>query len=807
MKQINTLYCVKTFRSCCRSLLFLSCLLLPAFAGRAQNISLNWAKGIGSTDLIGSGTATVDGAGNVYTAGYFMGTTDFDPGPGTANLTANGIDMFLAKYDNNGNYLWAKKIGAASYNDQAYAIALDNAGNAYITGIFAATVDFDPGAGTANLVSNGASDIFIAKYDGAGNYVWARNIGGSDWDYGQSITLDNTGNVYVTGSFVDTAYFGATATANSVVSAGSTDVVLAKYDNNGNFIWGKAVGGSSSDDGQKVTTDAAGNVYVAGRYMLTADFDPGPGTANLVAGGATDIFLAKYSATGAYIWAKGIGGTGYDAPSDLIADAAGHLYTVGSFAGTVDFDPGTGTANLTSNSGLGDAYVAKYDTSGAYVWAKQAGPAGAANGANANAVVLGAGGDVYFTGNFNGTVDFDPGAGTANLTATSYKDIFVAKYNAAGNYLWAGRMGGIPISAASNCGGRTISRNTAGQVYVAGYFSGTVDFDPGPGNVNVEAAIGGSTFIMKLADGCPSYSTLTQTHCDSFSFHNVTYTTSGVYVDTLNSVFGCDSIVTLNLTINHSTVNPVITGAYCDSVTFNGVTYHTTGVYTQHYFSFNGCDSNKVYDVTIKGQSSSSQLDRNSCGPYVFNGTTYPSSGTFPVTLTNVQGCDSLVTLNLTVNPPPVATVIKTGSVLTVNNADAYQWINCADRSVIAGANSQTYTVTATGSYAAVITKNDCRDTSDCITVDVGTGIADLDAVNRLQFYPNPASAGIHILTQHPLRQATIRLSNVIGQVLQEQRGQSGSNFYLDIGAYAAGVYLVEVTEGDKASRRKIVKQ
>ncbi len=806
MKQFNTPYFFKAFRCCFRTALFLSCLALLPLHSHAQNISLNWVKALGGGDLIGDGTATVDANGNVYVTGYFMGTADFDPGPGTASLTANCIDMFLAKYDNNGNYLWAKKMGGASYNDQSYAIAVDPTGNAYITGIFASTVDFDPGAGTANLISNGATDIFIAKYDASGNYVWAKNIGGLDWDYGQGITLDPTGNVYVTGSFVDTAYAGTAPSVNSVISSGSTDMLLAKYDSNGNFIWLKSAGGTSGDDGQKVVTDAAGNVYVTGRYMLTADFDPGPGTANLTAGGATDIYIAKYSATGAYIWAKGIGGTGYDAPGDLVTDAAGHLYSAGYFSGTVDFDPGAGTANLTSNASQGDAYLAKYDTSGAYMWAKNAGPTGAGNSANANAVALSAPGDVYVTGAFNGTVDFDPGTGVANLTATGYKDVFLAKYTAAGNYLWAGRMGGTPISGSSNCGGRTLSRSATGQVYVAGYFSGTVDFDPGPGNVDQAAAIGGSIFVAKLIDGCPSYATLTQTHCDSFSFNNVTYTTSGVYVDTIPSTFNCDSIITLNLTINHSAVNPVITGQYCDSVTFNGVTYTTTGVYTQHYFSFNGCDSNKTYDVTIKGQSSSSQLDIDACGPYVFNDSTYQVSGNFLVTLANAQGCDSVVTLHLTINPKPVATVIKTGSILTANNADAYQWINCADHSVIAGANAQSYTVTATGSYAAIITKNNCSDTSDCVTVDAGTGINDLDAINPLQYYPNPATTGIHIRTTQPLQRATIRLSNMIGQVLEERQNQSGLVHYLDISAYAQGVYLVEI-KGDKVSRKKIVKK
>jgi hypothetical protein len=427
-----------------------------------------------------------DGSGNRYVTGYFSGTADFDPGAGTANLTATLYnDIFLAKYNASGNYVWAIRIGSGVTDNYGTALALDGSGNVLLTGYFRGTVDFNPGVGTADLVSPDGTDIFLAKYDASGNYVWAKGMGGTGNDIGTALALDGSGNVLLTGYFSVTADFdpGTTATAN-LESAGEFDIFLAKYDASGNYVWAKGMGGTGNDWGNALALDGSDNVLLTGFFNRTADFDPGGGTANLTSSGNTDIFLAKFDASGNPVWAKGMGGADQDDGLSLALDGSGNVLLTGIFNGTVDFDPGVGTAELTS-SGNNDIYLAKFDASGNHVWAKGMGGADLDYGSS---LALDGSGNVLLTGYFTGTVDFDPGVGTTNLisAATSYassNDIFLAKFDASGNYVWAKSIGG-----AGEDHGLALALDGSGNVLLAGRFNNNVDFDPGVGIQNRSAA-------------------------------------------------------------------------------------------------------------------------------------------------------------------------------------------------------------------------------------------------------------------------------------------------------------------------------
>jgi hypothetical protein len=235
-------------------------------------------------------------------------------------------------------YSWAKGMGGTA-NEYANSIQLDGSNNTYITGNFAGTADFDPGAGVANL--NGHAnffDIFIARYDNAGNYIWAKNIGGRGDDVANSLKLDTGGNLYITGSFEDTVDFDPGPGIANLTSANG-DLFIAKYDNSGNYLWAKKIGGSGCE-GYDIELDNSGNIYLTGYYFQTNDFDPGVGVATLTAP-ANNAFIAKYDNSGNYIWAKGIGGSSNNYGLYLTLDAPGNIYLTGNFMGTSDFDPGT----------------------------------------------------------------------------------------------------------------------------------------------------------------------------------------------------------------------------------------------------------------------------------------------------------------------------------------------------------------------------------------------------------------------------------------------------------------------------------
>ncbi len=162
---------------------------------------------MGGPDFDSGYSIAVDDSGNVYTTGSFLGTADFDPGPGTSNLTGGGNwDVFISKLDSAGNFLWAKNVDGANFVE-GFSIALDGSGNVYTTGRFGDTGDFDPGAGTSYLTSAGVWDVFILKLDAAGNFLWAKSMGGSDSEWGNSIELDDLSNIYITGFFSGTADF------------------------------------------------------------------------------------------------------------------------------------------------------------------------------------------------------------------------------------------------------------------------------------------------------------------------------------------------------------------------------------------------------------------------------------------------------------------------------------------------------------------------------------------------------------------------------------------------------------------------
>ncbi|WP_395047208.1 SBBP repeat-containing protein [Flavobacterium sp.] len=471
-------------------LLFL--ILLSVTKIQAQNLA--WAKQIGGTLNDSSRSIAVDAAGNVYTTGGFVGTADFDPSPGIFNLTAAGsFDIFVTKLDATGNLVWAKKFGGASA-DNGYGISTDATGNVYTTGSFYGTVDFDPNAGVSNLASTGGSqDIFVTKLDTAGNLVWAKAMGGTSTEIVYGINTDSTGNIYTVGNFQGTADFDPNAGVSNLTSAGAQDIFITKLDTTGNLVWAKAMGGTGNENGQSISTDIAGNVYTTGYFQGTADFDPNAGVFNLTFAGVQDIFVTKLDATGNLVWAKAIGGTGNENGQSISTDTAGNVYTIGSFAGTVDFDPNVGVSNFTS-AGSNDIFVTKLDAAGNLVWAKIMGGTSTDNGsgistdAAGNVYITGyfmgiadfdpnagvsnftstgdidifvskldaagnliwakamggtntdishsiskdAAGNVYTTGTFLGTVDFDPNVGVSNFTSAGSQDIFVHKMSASG---------------------------------------------------------------------------------------------------------------------------------------------------------------------------------------------------------------------------------------------------------------------------------------------------------------------------------------------------------------------------------------
>jgi len=450
-------------------LLLLVCSIL-CVSSRSQ--ILEWANGIGSTTGDMGQSIAVDAAGNSYTTGSFSGLMDFDPSGNVANQTSSGSnsDVFVVKFDNQGVYQWAIKMGSSG-TDIGYDIAIDANSDIYVTGYFNGTVDFDPSGNTANLVAGAFDDAFVAKYNSSGAYQWAFKIGAIGYSYGRSICVDPSGDIIVTGDYSQTVDFDPSgSTANLSSFANTQDLFVAKYSNAGAYQWAFSAGESYLDAVYGVCTDASGNIFITGHFYGPVDFDPSGSTAILTSVTNSDIFVAKYNALGAYQWAFKAGSTQYNYGRSIKADGAGDIVVTGEFYGTVDFDPSGNTANLTGSGVQNDAFVAKYTTNGAYQWAFSFGGSSASD--MGMGITTDVANDIYVTGMFSNTADFDPGMGTANLSAQS-ADIFVAKYSSAGAYQWAFDAGSNNVAY-----GHAIAVDGNGYVYVTGYFQDSTDFDP-----------------------------------------------------------------------------------------------------------------------------------------------------------------------------------------------------------------------------------------------------------------------------------------------------------------------------------------
>ena len=475
---------------------------------RAWSSEDNQVGVFGGTGVDYISSMAVDGSGTTYSVGAYEGTVDFDPGSGTESLTSTGADdTFVVKLDSAGELVWAKSLGGSSH-DQAVDVASDDSGNVYVLGRFYGTADFDPGLDVSNLTSNGAFDAFIVKLNSNGEFLWARSYGNSYDDQPHAVAVDSSGKVYITGWFQQTVDFDPGVETESFASAGSTDAYLLKLNSNGDFESFTQFGSTSQDRGSAIAIDNADNVYVIGDFAGTIDFDPGLGTTNKTPT-AYDAFIVKLDSGGGLVWVSTFSGSGYayggELGRNIAVDTAGSVYVTSWFDGTIDFDPGPESENLTSTNN--DVYVAKLNSSGGLEWAKAL---GGTNSDTGMAIAVDDSGNVYTTGRFEGSGDFDPGLGTETLTSgggSQDSDVFISKLDASGNFIWAKSLVGTAADCdpmdfmpcqGNNEYAYSIGVDDTDNVFVAGKYESTVDFDPGSGTENLTSAGSSDAFILRM---------------------------------------------------------------------------------------------------------------------------------------------------------------------------------------------------------------------------------------------------------------------------------------------------------------------
>ena len=414
--------------------------------------TLKWVKQIGESGFDSGESVNTDADGNVYVTGKMSSL------------------FFISKFDANGNKVFTKNIPTV-LNKSAN---VDSSGNIYITGTFKGKVDFDPEVGVAELTSQAsssypytASDVYVAKYDNLGNFIWAKSFGQEYDDIVNAILVDVLGDVYVTGDFVGTVDFDPSSAVNSLTASGynNHDAYILKLSGAGNYVWAKRMGSDANyDAGNSLSTDAFNNIYIAGQFAQGGIFYYGSGTATLpILQASKTSFIVKLNSAGDFVWVKNLGGS----VKTIMVDAFENVYYGADFSGSTGINTDT-TALTLESKGFDDFYISKLSNTGAFVWAKHIG--GSVNHDNIQALAIN-NNNLYATGRYAGVVKFDTNDSTHTLsTYSSIHSSFIVNYDTYGNYIWA-----VPLGNGSNVGpnediGYSVAADNAGNVYVTGTF-------------------------------------------------------------------------------------------------------------------------------------------------------------------------------------------------------------------------------------------------------------------------------------------------------------------------------------------------
>lgn len=392
-----------------------------------------WAKhwgGPGNDNIYG---ATMDQSENLLVVGNFApnDSVDFDPGPNEQALTSDGWrnSNFITKLNNSGELIWVKQFeGYATI----ISVETDGSNNVYVTGTFSDTVDFDPGSGVFNITVPISDDyMFIVKLDSMGDFLWARSVESRRKPNPWPMAVSELGNVYVSGYFQGTADFDPGIDTFNL-TAGGEDVFILKLDHEGNFSWAKSFDGPSTNDrAWALSLDDEENLYVAGSFHGTVDFDPSAETfymttvPSVSTHSSSDGYVVKLNSSGAFIWAKQFGGNSSCYSSALTIDEEHNVYIAGTFVGTADLDPGTTTQTYTAN-GLYelDIFMVKLDELGDFIYSMTF---GGEEEDRVRDIITDNSNNIYLVGNFRSSVDFDPSNSEHNLTSNAGEDGFILK--------------------------------------------------------------------------------------------------------------------------------------------------------------------------------------------------------------------------------------------------------------------------------------------------------------------------------------------------------------------------------------------
>lgn len=789
-------------------------------------------------------TVTLDDDNNIIVSGSFKDTIDFDPGPGVFELYPSGVnsnvDMFVVKLNADGEFIWAiATAGSDDYHQWARgrSVQVDSENNIFIAGTFEGTIDFDPGPDLATLYCPSgilihSQDGFVLKLTPGGEYIWVKHlIYGGDNFLVHDMDISGSDELHITGCFDTSVDFDPGPDHYYMTPDGeSRDLFILKLSNDGEFIWADHYGDYAAE-GKSIATTQSGEVVITGFVLGETDFDPSDEELLIGAYLHYNGYILKLTIDGEYMWAKPIAGG--DVKSNAIAlDEFDNSYITGKFSDEIDIDPGEAEIHY-SSLGVDDAFIIKLDSSSNFVWGTTLGSAANENG---RCIVSTEPGKIIVTGRFFDTLDFDPGLDTVEIAPTGSDSscyllqleqceplISYDTISSCDPYTW---VNDVTYTSNREIGLIKQLEESCDSIYYLNYTRlPSYDTTYSPSSCTAYEWIDG---IFYDHDTIVSIVYENIHGCDSTLFLDFDYIEPDIYAESLvtcepyvwldgetyyedtlltftyTSDDGCDSVRTMDLEFPYIPYS--ISASDCYSYTWiDGITYYTDTLVIDTLDNPFGCDTIAVLNLNIEDEITTILSEVSTCFSYAWvDGVTYTNDTLVSTLISDPFDCDTLKTLDLeitTVNTE-ISLVIDQ---FTAEEEDAsYSWINCADFSIIPGENEQTFSPDEFGTYAVIIEKDGCIDTSECLLFFIDDASIATNLMDKISLYPNPGTSEFN-LTLPPNQNLEIEIFDLEGRQVAYVNSVNQEKLTFDLAA-EAGVYLILITSETDTRSLKLIK-
>ena len=749
---------------------------------------------------------TSNSAGDSFLCGSTNANTSAIATVGAFQTTFGGTtDGYLVKFNSAGVRQWGTFYGGSS-SDDASTCALDNVtGDVYVGGTTYSSAGI-VSAAAHQTVFGGSSDGYLAKFNPTtGARIWATYYGGGNSDGILGCNTDASGNVFVTGG-TNSSGIGVIATSGvyqttlNTNTPGGSDGFLAKFNSSGVRQWGTYCGTDSGlDQFRSCKVDPSGDIYIAGQINspFTASLIVTPGAHQTVGGGGDDAVLLKFNSSGSLVWGTLYGGSGSDYGYSCATDAFGQVYLIGYTSSTNSIS--TSGSFQQNFAGGNDGFVAKFSSTGTRQWATYFGDnaSDAAYGSCTDAT-----GNIYICGT---TTSTNPGVmatpGSHQYNYGGINDGFITKFSTTGSLQWSSYYGGTASDVLRMC---TANSNT---VFACGNSASTgtdvataTSHQPNNGGANdaifiafndcagsslsitgnTNMCIGQTSTLAVLGAGLTSYTWNPGPNTNSISISPTATTSYSISVSTATTICKYNFVQTVsvsaNPTVNISSTSNTICAGDSPTITATGATNYTWNTASTSSSISPTPNISATYTVVGSNGGICSTTKTISIAVNVLP--------TVSISATSNTTCISGATISLVASPPGgiYSGAAVTGSVFTPPS--------------IAG----TYSV----SYSYTNSLTGCSNSAnDFIMVDLCTGIENLNASeSSIQIYPNPTSDILFIATNNT---CNLQMVNVLGEKVLEAQLQAGTNT-INFSKLATGIYYINLTQGEKTTVKKIIK-